>query len=94
VRGDDVEHGKPDPRLVGLALRKLQVPAAQAVVIGDTPYDAEAASGAGTASVGVLTGGFSKDTLLQAGCLSVAQEVRDLVSYLNADQPPSSEAAE
>ena len=38
--GDDVEHGKPDPRLVGLALRKLQVPAAQAVVIGDTPYDA------------------------------------------------------
>jgi phosphoglycolate phosphatase-like HAD superfamily hydrolase len=92
--GDDVEHGKPDPRLVGLALRKLQVPAAQAVVIGDTPYDAEAASGAGTASVGVLTGGFSKETLLQAGCLSVAQEVRDLVSYLNADQPPSSEAAE
>lgn len=48
--GDDVEHGKPDPRLVGVALRKLQVPAAQAVVIGDTPYDAEAASGAGTAS--------------------------------------------
>jgi HAD superfamily hydrolase (TIGR01549 family) len=92
--GDDVEHGKPDPRLVGLALRKLQVPAAQAVVIGDTPYDAEAASGAGTASVGVLTGGFSKETLLQAGCLSVAQEVRDLVSYLNADQPPTSEAAE
>jgi phosphoglycolate phosphatase-like HAD superfamily hydrolase len=92
--GDDVEHGKPDPRLVGLALRKLQVPAAQAVVIGDTPYDAEAASGAGAASAGVLTGGFSKETLLQAGCLSVAQEVRDLVSYLNADQPPSSEAAE
>ena len=92
--GDDVEHGKPDPRLVGLALRKLQVPAAQAVVIGDTPYDAEAACGAGTASAGVLTGGFSKETLLQAGCLSVAQEVRDLVSYLNADQPPSSEAAE
>ena len=92
--GDDVEHGKPDPRLVGLALRKLQVPAAQAVVIGDTPYDAEAASGAGTASVGVLTGGFSKEILLQAGCLSVAQEVRDLVSYLNADQPPSSEAVE
>jgi phosphoglycolate phosphatase-like HAD superfamily hydrolase len=92
--GDDVEHGKPDPRLVGLALRKLQVPAALAVVIGDTPYDAEAASGAGTASAGVLTGGFSRETLLQAGCLAVAQEVRDLISCLKADQPSSSEAVE
>jgi phosphoglycolate phosphatase-like HAD superfamily hydrolase len=90
--GDDVEHGKPDPRLVGLALRKLEVPAAQAVVIGDTPYDAEAASGAGTASAGVLTGGFSKEALLQAGCLAVAGEVRDLVSCLQVDQQPSSEA--
>jgi phosphoglycolate phosphatase-like HAD superfamily hydrolase len=92
--GDDVEHGKPDPRLVGLALRKLEVSAAQAVVIGDTPYDAEAASGAGTASAGVLTGGFSTETLLQAGCLAVAAEVRDLVSRLNAVQPPSLEALE
>lgn len=92
--GDDVEHGKPDPRLVGLALRKLQFPAAQAVVIGDTPYDAEAASGAGAASAGVLTGGFPREVLLQAGCVAVAREVCDLVSWLEADQPPASEAAE
>jgi phosphoglycolate phosphatase-like HAD superfamily hydrolase len=36
--GDDVEHGKPDPRLVGLALKKLGVPGPQVVMIGDTPY--------------------------------------------------------
>jgi len=88
--GDDVEHGKPDPRLVGLALKRLEVPAAQVVVIGDTPYDAEAASGAGTASAGVLTGGFSREVLLQAGCVAVAREVCDLVSWLEADQPPAS----
>jgi beta-phosphoglucomutase-like phosphatase (HAD superfamily) len=35
--GDDVDHGKPDPRLVGRALRKLGVPAGEAVMIGDTP---------------------------------------------------------
>src|SRR4051794_15359756 len=40
--GDDVEHGKPDPRLVGHALGKLKIPAPEAVMIGDTPYDAEA----------------------------------------------------
>jgi HAD superfamily hydrolase (TIGR01509 family) len=54
--GDDVEHGKPDPRIVGVALRKLGLTGPEAVMIGDTPYDAEAASGAGTAAAGVLTG--------------------------------------
>jgi len=71
--GDDVEHGKPDPRLVGLAVRKLGVPAGQAVMIGDTPYDAEAAYAAGTAAAGVLTGGFSKEALTEAGALSLLE---------------------
>jgi HAD superfamily hydrolase (TIGR01549 family) len=83
--GDDVEHGKPDPRLVGLALRKLGLTGSEAVMIGDTPYDAEAASGAGTAAAGVLTGGFSIDSLRGAGCFAIADEVsRLLVSLDNA----------
>ena len=83
--GDDVEHGKPDPRLVGLALRKLGLTGSEAVMIGDTPYDAEAASGAGTAAAGVLTGGFSIDALRGAGCFAIADEVsRLLVSLDNA----------
>jgi len=85
--GDDAEHGKPDPRLVGLALSKLSVPAAQAVMIGDTPYDAEAATGAGTAAAGVLTGGFSRQTLLGAGCLVVASELGELVARLRDLSP-------
>ena len=40
---------KPDPRIVGVALRKLGLTGHEAVMIGDTPYDDEAASGAGTA---------------------------------------------
>jgi phosphoglycolate phosphatase-like HAD superfamily hydrolase len=78
--GDDVEHGKPDPRLVGLALRKLAVPAGRAVMIGDTPYDAEAARGAGTAAAGLLTGGFTREALTEAGCLVVAKDLRELLS--------------
>jgi phosphoglycolate phosphatase-like HAD superfamily hydrolase len=65
--GDDVEHGKPDPRLVGLALKKLGVAGGQAVMVGDTPYDAEAARGAGTAAAGLLTGGFAEEVLAGAG---------------------------
>ena len=37
VCGDDVDHGKPDPRLVGHALAKLRVPALKAVMIGTPP---------------------------------------------------------
>ena len=80
--GDDVEHGKPDPRIVGMALRKLDLSGSQAVMIGDTPYDAEAASGAGAAAVGVLTGGFSTDALRDAGCFAVADEISLLLSAL------------
>jgi HAD superfamily hydrolase (TIGR01509 family) len=79
--GDDVEHGKPDPQLVGLAVRKLGISAGQAVMIGDTPYDAEAASAAGIAAAGLLTGGFAKEALVEAGCFAVVSELRDLSCF-------------
>jgi phosphoglycolate phosphatase-like HAD superfamily hydrolase len=39
-----------------MALRKLGLPGSQSVMIGDTPYDAEAGLEAGTKAAGVLTG--------------------------------------
>jgi phosphoglycolate phosphatase-like HAD superfamily hydrolase len=80
--GDDVEHGKPDPRIVGMALRKLDLSGPQAVMIGDTPYDAEAAFGAGAAAAGVLTGGFSTAALRAAGCFAVEDEISRLLGAL------------
>jgi phosphoglycolate phosphatase-like HAD superfamily hydrolase len=80
--GDDVEHGKPDPRLVGVALRKLRIPGSQAVMVGDTPYDAEAATGAGAVAAGVLTGGFSFEALSEAGCFAVAESLLALLPSL------------
>jgi len=91
--GDDVEHGKPDPRIVGVALRKLGLTGPEAVMIGDTPYDAEAASGAGTAAAGVLTGGFSVEALRGAGCSAVAKEVSQLLTALENTTPLRPEAA-
>jgi phosphoglycolate phosphatase-like HAD superfamily hydrolase len=90
--GDDVEHGKPDPRLVGLALRKLGLSGSGAVVIRDTPYDAEAASGAGTATAGVLSGGFSPEALREAGCFAVADDVSRLLVALEESDPSRTEA--
>ena len=81
--GDDVEHGKPDPRLIGRALRKLSVPAGKAVMIGDTPYDAEAALGAGVAAAGLLTGGFTRQALAGAGCFVVTDDLQNLLTSLD-----------
>jgi HAD superfamily hydrolase (TIGR01509 family) len=61
---DDAEHSKPDPDIVQAAFRKLRLPASRCVMIGDTPYDAEAARRAGLAFVGVRCGGWSDADLV------------------------------
>jgi HAD superfamily hydrolase (TIGR01549 family) len=85
--GDDVEHGKPDPRLVGLALKKLGVAGGRAVMVGDTPYDAEAAREAGTAAAGLLTGVFVEEVLADAGCFAVAKDLNELLTFLENGLP-------
>ena len=85
--GEEVPEGKPDPRLVQHALDKLELPAASCVMIGDTPYDARAATAAGVPCIGVLTGGFARGELLAAGCVDVAADVRDAASLLAREDP-------
>ena len=68
---DDVEESKPAPDIFEAVLKKLGVEGPDAVAIGDTPYDAEAAGKAKIATVGVLCGGFAEDSLRQAGCVQV-----------------------
>lgn len=68
---DDVGQSKPDPDIFEAALEKLGCGADEAIVIGDTPYDAIAAKRAGIASIGVLSGGFREEDLRGAGCIAV-----------------------
>ena len=56
---DDVEESKPAPDIFEVVLKKLGIGGGDAVAIGDTPYDAEAAGKAGIATIGVLSGGFT-----------------------------------
>jgi HAD superfamily hydrolase (TIGR01509 family) len=60
---DDAEHSKPDPDIVQAALRKLGLPPSRGVMIGDTPYDAEAARRSALAFIGVRCGGWSDSDL-------------------------------
>jgi HAD superfamily hydrolase (TIGR01509 family) len=63
---DDAARSKPDPDIVQAALRKLKLPAARCVMIGDTPYDAEAAAHAGVAFIGLRCGGWGERDLQPA----------------------------
>jgi hypothetical protein len=47
-------------------------------MIGDTPFDAQAATGCGVKAVGVLTGGFEDHELQAAGCSAVLPSLRHL----------------
>jgi phosphoglycolate phosphatase-like HAD superfamily hydrolase len=66
---DDAERSKPHPDIFEAALRRLGISGAGALVVGDTPYDAQAARKAGLATVGVLCGGFTEASLKEAGCI-------------------------
>jgi phosphoglycolate phosphatase-like HAD superfamily hydrolase len=68
---DDAEESKPAPDIFEVALKKLGIKGADAVAIGDTPYDAAAAGKAEIATIGVLCGGFTEASLRQAGCVQV-----------------------
>jgi HAD superfamily hydrolase (TIGR01549 family) len=73
---DDVENSKPDPDLVNAALEKAG--SRDAVMVGDTPWDIEAARKAGLETVCVITGGFSEPELRDAGAYAVFESVDDL----------------
>lgn len=80
VTSDDVERSKPHPDIFAATLEKLApIRPEAALVIGDTPYDAEAATQAGIRTIGVLCGGFPEASLNEAGCIAIYQDPQDLL---------------
>ena len=65
------------------ALEKVGAAAKDAVMIGDSTWDCRAAKAAKVRSIGVLTGGFGADELLEAGASSVFTSVEELRSHLD-----------
>ena len=77
----DVEHTKPQPDLVAVAMQRAGQ--LSAVMIGDSTWDVEAAARAEVKTVAVLTGGFSEAELLDAGAVAVFEGIAELIAGLD-----------
>jgi len=83
VSSADVERSKPDPDIFREALRRTGATAADALVIGDTVWDVEAAKRCGLRCVTVTTGGIAREVLEQAGAAAVYESVAEVLTALD-----------
>ncbi len=83
VTDTDVEESKPAPDVVQAAVSKLGLSPAQCAMVGDTPYDVEAARRAGVVTFGVLTGVHDAETMRRAGARATYAAASDLLDHLD-----------
>jgi HAD superfamily hydrolase (TIGR01549 family) len=74
----DAEQSKPDPDIVTAALKKAGVEATEAVMLGDTPYDIQAARAAGVGTIALRSGGWWDDAALE-GALAIYTDPAELL---------------
>ena len=83
ITRDQVAHAKPDPDLFLTAAARLGVEISDSIVVGDSVWDLLAARRARALGVGLLSGGYGKDELEQAGAYRVYQDPADLLKHLD-----------
>lgn len=79
---EDVDATKPAPDLVEVALARAG--GGPAVMIGDSTWDCIAAARAGLPTVALLTGGFGRDELREAGAVAVHSSLAEAIGHLDA----------
>ena len=83
ITRDQVRYAKPDPDLFVAAAQGLGVSIESSVVVGDSVWDLLAARRARALGVGLLSGGYGEDELIQAGAYRVYQDPDDLLDHLD-----------
>ncbi|WP_030606304.1 HAD family hydrolase [Streptomyces sclerotialus] len=80
---DDVNEGKPAPEPVEHARKLAGVTAEQAVFVGDSVWDMQAAARAGVPAVALLCGGIPRADLEEAGASEVYADPAELLDRLD-----------
>ena len=78
----DAKRSKPDPDIVEAAIEESGVPSDNAVMIGDTPYDVEAATRAGVRAIAFRSGGWDDASL--KGAAQIYDGPADLLAHYDA----------
>ena len=78
---DDAEESKPDPDIVQAALKQAKARPEHAIMIGDTPYDIEAAGRAGVRVIAFRSGGWNDPDL--KGAVAIYDGPADLLAHLS-----------
>lgn len=86
---DETDASKPAPDIVYAALKKLQLPSEQVIMLADTPYDVESAGQAGVKMIALRTGGFTDKDL--SGAIAIYNDPADLLAHY--DQSPLAQPA-
>jgi HAD superfamily hydrolase (TIGR01549 family) len=80
--GDDAENSKPAPDIFAASLKKLgSISSADAVTVGDTGFDIEAARKAGLTTIAFLCGGTSESALREAGAAAIYRDPADFLAH-------------
>jgi phosphoglycolate phosphatase-like HAD superfamily hydrolase len=82
ICADDADRSKPDPDLVQVALDRLEIFADEAIMLGDTPYDIEAASRANVMTIAFRCGGYWSDEDFH-GAVAIFDDPADLAANLD-----------
>ena len=82
ITGLSAEHTKPYPDPVLLAAQKMNVPAKNCLMIGDTTVDIRAGKSAGTQTVGVLCGFGEEPELKRLGADLILSDTPKLLEVL------------
>jgi len=90
--GDDVQRSKPAPDIFSEALKSLKLEAHEAIAVGDTPYDSEAAGKIHLRTIGI-TGFWTDEQLRQAGCIEVFSSPADLLDRYERSALAEAQAA-
>lgn len=75
----DVEQSKPSPDVFASALSLLHLLPQDAIVVGDTPYDVQAAKKLDLPTIGLLCGGFPEDELRASGAVAIFRDPAHLL---------------
>ncbi|HEX3356196.1 MAG TPA: HAD-IA family hydrolase [Tepidisphaeraceae bacterium] len=82
--GDDAKESKPAPHIIQAAIEKLGLSPAQCAMVGDTPFDADAARDGGLVCLGVTCGGMNDAKTLRAtGMRKVYRDPADMAASLD-----------